>query len=386
MDTNSPVFGGARGRRSRIVLAWTAAALALICDAGCGRSGGAVIGEQPVKQVISVENDVDALRAWSAKGAKASVLIRIDPSDGMTVFPANLMDDMNAAAGYLRRRNTDVLQKIAPLIEHGGTVSLGYMAGMYKRVVWVTPSVRSVGETPVEVLKNFLVTRRGYPAAALADFKVDGKWISGSITGVPVTITSLADLSLREGENAVVDINLSYFTAMKLADPSYRMGTKSLLGFLRELGAKNVRADLVTVNLSTQDNLVPMDLRYYGAVVRDALEKPGFLTGAMPAKWRSMIQADDSLGAKRYESAAAIYRDLTGTVKDDPGLYFSLAIAEGFSNKGAECRAALLEAYRLDPEYLKGFFQLARVLADAGKIDAGLEILDTPDLSKIIAE
>jgi len=72
-------------------------------------------------------------------------------------------------------------------------------------------------------------------------------------------------------------------------------------------------------------------------------------------------------------------------VKDDAGLYFSLAVARGLENKGPECRAALLEAYRLDSAYLKGFFQLARVLADAGKLDAGFEILDTPELANVVA-
>ncbi|HEY5133599.1 MAG TPA: hypothetical protein VII85_07945, partial [Candidatus Krumholzibacteriaceae bacterium] len=218
------------------------------------------------------------------------------------------------------------------------------------------------------------------------DLFADGKVITGAIAGVPLVITSLADLALAPGETAIIDINLDYFPALKAEDSSYRTGTKTLLQFLRDLEARNVKANLVTVNLSTRNNTVPMDLRYYGGVISEALASPAGLNGPMPAKWQSMIQAEDSLGAKHYAAAAAIYSELTKTVKDDPGLYFSLAVAEGFRDKGDECRAALLEAYRLDGEYLKGFFQLARVLADAGKLNAGLNILDTPDLTKIMAK
>jgi len=257
---------------------------------------------------------------------------------------------------------------------------------MYKRVIWVIPTIRPVGEDPVEVYKNFLITQRRFPPAAVADFKAEGKFVTGTIAGVPLTITRLADLTLAEGENAIVDIDLSYFPAMKVAGQSYyRAGTKSLLEFLRELGKRNVRAKIVTVNLSTLNNQVPMDLRFYGEVIREALAKPGDLVPPGPAKWQGMIRAEDSLGAKRYASAAAIYDDILGTAKDDAGLYFALAVARGFENKGPECRAALLDAYRLDGEYLKGFFQLARVLASEGKLDAGFEILETPDLAKIIA-
>jgi hypothetical protein len=366
-----------------VILGALGALLVAALGAGCG--GGSVVGKAPVKKVIKVDNNVDALRAWAANNARASVLVHIDPSDDMTLFPTGRMKEMENAAGHLRRRNVKVLEEIGPLIESGGTVSLGYMAGMYKRVIWVIPTIRPVGEDPVEVYKNFLITRRRYPAAAVADFKAEGKFITGTIAGVPLTITRLADLKLAEGENAIVDIDLSYFPAMKLADRSYRTGTKSLLEFIRELGKRNVKAKIVTVNLSNQNNQVPMDLRFYGDVIREALAKPGALVPPPPPKWRSMIQAEDSLGAKRYASAAAIYDDIIGTAKNDAGLYFSLAIARGLEDKGSECRAALLEAYGLDSEYLKGFFQLARVLADAGKLDAGFAILDTPELAKIIA-
>jgi hypothetical protein len=368
-----------------VVLGALSALLVGALCAGCGKGGGPVAGKDPVKQVIKVESNVEALNAWAASNARASVLVHIDSSDDMAVFPASRMKDMEDAAARLERRSANALEGIGPLVESGGTVSLGYMAGMYKRVIWVVPAIRPVGEDPVDVYKNFLVTRRGFPAAAVSDFKAEGKFITGTIAGVPLTITRLDDLTLAEGENAIIDIDLCYFPAMKLVSRSYRTGTKSLLDFVRELGKRNVKTKIVTVNLSNRNNMVPMDLRFYGDAIREALAKPGALLPPLPAKWQGMIQAEDSLGAKRYASAAAIYADLLGSEKNDAGLYFLLAIARGFEDKGPECRTALLEAYRLDGEYLRGFFQLARVLADAGKLNAGIEILDTPYLAKITA-
>jgi len=370
--------------------ALTALTIAVFCLAGCGKGGGgdagAIAGKEPIKKIVKVESNVDALRAWSMNGAKASVLIHIDPSDAMTVFPSSVMDDMKTAALQLRKRNVTSLEKLGPMLERGGTVDLGFMAGMFKRVIWVVPTNKHVGAVSADDYRNFLVAKRGFPVGSVQDLFADGKVITGAIAGVPLVITSLADLALAPGETAIIDINLDYFPALKAEDSSYRTGTKTLLQFLRDLEARNVKANLVTVNLSTRNNTVPMDLRYYGGVISEALASPAGLNGPMPAKWQSMIQAEDSLGAKHYAAAAAIYSELTKTVKDGPGLYFSLAVAEGFRDKGDECRAALLEAYRLDGEYLKGFFQLARVLADAGKLNAGLNILDTPDLTKIMAK
>lgn len=369
-----------------VILGTLSALLIAALCAGCGEGGGPVAGKDPIKKVVKVESNVGALREWSANNTRASVLVHIDPSDDMANFPASRMKDMENTAGHLRRRNVKALEEVGALIEPGGTVSLGYMAGMYKRVIWVVPTIRPVGEDPVDVYKDFLVKQRRFPPAAVADFKAEGKFITGTISGVPLTITRLADLTLAEGENAIVDIDLSYFPAMRLAGQSYyHPGTKSVLEFLRELGTRNVRTKIVTVNLSNLNNQVPMDLRFYGDVIREALAHPGDLVPPGPPKWQGMIRAEDSLGAKRFASAAAIYDDILDTAKNDAGLYFSLAVARGFEGKGPECRAALLDAYRLDSAYLKGFFQLARVLADAGQLDAGFEILDTPELAKILA-
>ncbi len=384
MNAHRFAFPADAPRVPRAGIAVAAGAVLAALLAGCG-GGGPIAGKEPVKKVIEVESNVDALRAWSTNNARASVLVHIDPSDDMTIFPAHMMKDMETTAGHLRRRNADVLEDVGALIERGGTVSLGYMAGMYRRVIWVIPAFTSVGNDPVDVYKNFLIKQRRFPPEAVSDLKTDGKFITGSIAGVPLTITTLADLTLAEGENAIVDIDLSYFPALKLANQSYRAGTKSILEFVRELGKRNVRAKIVTVNLSNQNNQVPMDLRFYGDVIREALAKPDVATPPYTAKWLGMMQAEDSLGARRYASAAALYEDALRTVKDDAGLYFSLAVARGLENKGPECRAALLEAYRLDSAYLKGFFQLARVLADAGKLESGFEILDTPELANVVA-
>ena len=356
-----------------------------ICCSGCGGGGGVVVGKEPFSKVVEVENNVDALRAWAEAGTRASVLVHIDPSEEMAVIPAHLTEDMENAAGHLKRRNGKALEEIAPMIERGGTINLGYMAGIYKRVIWVIPTLRPVGDDPVDAYKNYLIEQRKYPEAAIGDLKSEGKFITGTVAGVPITITRLADLALAEGEDAIVDIDLSFFPAMKLASPSYRVGTRSFLEFVRDLGKRNVRAKLVTVNHSNLSNQVPMDLRFGGDVIREALAKPDAAIAPLPAKWQGMIQAEDSLGAKRYASAAAIYEDIIRAEKRDAGLYFSLAVARGFENKGAECRAALIAAYRLDSEYLKGFFQLARVLAAADKLEAGLEILDMKELATIAA-
>jgi len=82
----------------------------------------------------------------------------------------------------------------------------------------------------------------------------------------------------------------------------------------------------------------------------------------------------------------ALYGNLVKTYPTDPGLYFTLGVTRGFNGEGTESRDALLQAFRLDSAYLRAFFQLANILAVQDKVEAGIEIIDTPELGKIMSD
>jgi tetratricopeptide (TPR) repeat protein len=66
------------------------------------------------------------------------------------------------------------------------------------------------------------------------------------------------------------------------------------------------------------------------------------------------------------------------------GLHFSHAFALGFLDREEECRDAMIRAYGIDTAFMRGFFQLARVLGANGHVSAGEGLLDTPDLIKTL--
>jgi hypothetical protein len=362
----------------------TVLCLGVVMPAGCGGGGMlAVAGSEPVKNVVEVENTRSALKAWTTARARADVLVLVDPTDEMAAFPEKIMGEVQNAAKHLKRGNVEVINVIFPWIENGGSVNLGYMAGMYRRVIWVVPSAIPVGDMPLTAYLDFLERSRGIPRAELRDFARDDKWLTGTIAGVPVTITRLADLSLAKGTSAIIHINIAYFPAMKAQDPMYRTGTASLIAFIKELRDKDLRVPIITVDRASRTGLVGVDIRFFGDVIKEAFQDPRTIAGPLPEKWEGMEQAEDSLVAKRYEGAAAIYGELARGYPHDAGLQFSLAIACGLAGRGIESRAAIYNAYHLDGEYLRGFFQLANVLGATGDVEAGLEILDSPDLASI---
>ena len=350
---------------------------------GCGGKSSVLL-EKPLRGVVKTESNSQTLMAWSEAGARADVLIHIDGSDDLALFPTSLDETIKNTADHLKRKNPAVVNRIASIIEKGGTVNIGLKAGMYDRVIWVLPAKGSVTDLPLENFKQALMEMRGFPAEALADFAVSGSHITGSVAGVPITITTLEDLELA-GETALIDIDLSFFTGLQAAVADYRAGTASLLNFLRVLKRKRIPAVMATINRASAFQATPLDIRYYADIIEETFLDPGLLEGPLPGKYGTMIDAEKMLAEGHYGEAASLYAGLARSYPDNAGIHFSHAFALGFLDKGEECREAMLMAYSIDTVYIKGFFQLARVLGANGRINAGEALLETSDLAKTLS-
>ena len=351
---------------------------------GCGREAVVAL-QDPVRKISRVETNSEALQAWVITDAKADVLIHIDTSDDMRVFSASYTETMKNAADHLKRKNILVVDQIKTVIEKGGTVNLGQRSGLYKRVIWVLPATASVGSNMAESFKRVLYKKRNYSKTDLADLKSDGKYITGTIDRIPITVTNMEDLEIGEEETAILDIDLGFFMGQKVQDKGQRMGTRVLFDFLRMLKRKNIRTSQVTINLSSVSGTVPMDMRFFGDVIEDILTHPETLEGPIPEKYSMMMEAEEALISGRYDRAEALYGHLTERYPA-AGLFFSLAVARGFQDKGETCLQALLKAYDLDTAYLKGFFQFARVLGVNGNVDAGEKILNSSEIKALVPE
>jgi hypothetical protein len=361
-----------------------ASALAAIVLGGCAQPAPEAFRE-PNRAVLQVETNVQALQAWAGAKARADVLVHIDTIDDMAAFSPAVSESMNRAADHLASGRVEVIDQIASQLEGGGSVNLGYGAGLYRRVVWVVPAPRSVTEAPVENFRSVLAARRGYSSADLADLHASDSTITGTIGGVPLTVTTLEDLDIG-AERAILDIDLGWFVALQMQDPSYRPGTASLMNVLRVLARKRISAVYVTITRNSPRQSIPLDIRYYADVIEDMLAEPDLIVGPLPPLYDAMIQAEEALRGGRFSEAQGRYVELTTRRSDMAGLFFSLGLVEGFLDHPAQSRQALLQAYWLDQGYLPAFFQVARVLAGMDLVETGEYLLDTPEIANIIPQ
>lgn len=367
-----------------IRLTGSLAAFAALCMLpGCERGlKTVVIGQKPLNAVVKVENNVHAIQTWGANGARAGVLLHVDASDDLRNFPDSFYENIVNAAGHVKRKKVGVLDKISQYIESGGTLNVGFEAGLYKRIIWVIPSLRSIGEDS-DAFKQILTLRRGYTPEELSGLVADGKHLRGELAGVPVTITTLDDLG-DVHESCIIDIDLAYFLGQKSLDPAYQPGTASVIEILKALAGKNIQARFATINLCTLSGLCPIDMRFFGDLIIEALANPAWLEDP-PDKWNMMIEAENLMVTGKYREADSVYAALVTRYPYSSGLYFSQAMVRGFAGDAAGCQGSLIKAYELDGNYLGGFFQLANVLTASNQIEAGIELVNTPRLEKILS-
>lgn len=349
--------------------------------AGCGGAERAVVlGTEPFDRVVMVEDDLEALEAWVNSGQKADLLIHIDAIDDIAIVPQALEESIKNAADHLKHGNTEVIYDIAAFLEMSGTLGLGERAGLYDRVVWIFPSLKPVGELGLDVFKSYLVRARGYQQSDLSDLAVRGKWIEGTLGGVPITVTSLQDFDPGE-TTAIVDFDLSYFASMQAQNPGYTLGTASLLDFLGIMKEKGVSARFVTVTLSGKGRVVPIGIRYMGNLIGESLGNPETLV-ERPDKWQRMIDAENLLSEERLQAADSLYELLVEDYPDDAGLQYVRGAILALLGWGRESGKYLTKAYHIDEAYLAGFFQVANLLASRGSMDVAESLVKAPILKE----
>ena len=355
--------------------------LVIVIITGCEkRENAAVLGMEPLDRMVKVEDELIALETWVESGQKADLLVHIDAIDDIAIVPPSLEESMKNAADHLKRGNAGVIYDIAAFLETSGTLGLGARADLYDRVVWIFPSRKSISDLGLDAFKNFLVRARGYRQSDLSDLVVRGKWIEGTLGGVPVTVTNIEDFDPGEA-TAIVDFDLSYFSGMQAQNPGYELGTASLLDFLRILKEKRLSTRLATVTLSNKGRIAPVGTRYMGDLIVESLLKPEMLADT-PNKWERMIDAENLLNEERFLDADSLYGPLVEEYPQDAGLQYMRGATLALLGWGRESGKNLTNANHIDKVYLAGFFQVANLMAKRGRMEVAESIVSAPILKE----
>ncbi|MBT1072497.1 hypothetical protein [Pelotalea chapellei] len=248
--------------------------LALTQLPGC-RSSLPILGKDPIKSPLMVEDHCEALIHWAEKGIRDAVLINIDTHDDMRWIHEKKVDalrDIYVNQDWQRLRGAGGLGDNG-LYHIGNWIYAGGRLGMFREVYWVIPFEVLSMENPDSKMHRFL-DEYGFNQEEIKSFSRSDRQFHGTFHGVPLTICDIRSLP-EISSPLLLSIDADFFP------PYSTVHEKSYLPSLHELFtalyAKKYRIRDAVVSYSVNGDYLPPHLRWVGDTIGMILERPGLI-------------------------------------------------------------------------------------------------------------
>jgi tetratricopeptide (TPR) repeat protein len=258
-------------RRQFLVLTLQLFALANL--PGC-RSSLPVLGKDPIKAPLIVENHSRTLARWAELGIRDAVVINFDTHDDFRWIPDSKIDELNKIyrrKDWQRFREVDSVAKEG-LYHIGNWIYAGARLGIFKKVYWVIPYDFSKN-IPDAVLRGFLKDSK-FRDEDIKTFSLSGGQFHGSYYGIPVTVCGKESLPTIN-EPVLLSIDADFFPTFS---DEFRIDFLSSLQTLFEaLFRKNYRVQEAVVSYSVNGDYLHPHLRWVGDWIAMLLKNPEML-------------------------------------------------------------------------------------------------------------
>jgi hypothetical protein len=324
-----------------------------------------------------VELAPQAIPIWRGCRARQPILLLLTADPMLSPIPqplqpevATLVEQGDDAA--LRARSK---RQIAdPLLLPEQTISAVLQAGFFRELLWLVPLAEGTAEIPLDTFRKQLVAAgvtTEEEAAALS--QTDGV-VSGRLRGLPFRAASIRTLPKLEGP-VVLHLDLGYFAALfenEVSTPIYSLAHRTLMA-LRQAGL-TVAAS--TLAVSTEEDEVPLDLRFLMAVLSEAFARPNLLDEPMPDSWNLRREARYLETFFQAEPILERYLQLQKLGLGDASVEFDLYRTFGMLQAWDEAEKHLEAAVRLDPGYGREYVNLGLDAAEMGAAAESLILLE----------
>lgn len=317
-----------------------------------------------------------ALSAWRQTGGKPTLLLLAnDP------FLQPIPEELSAAALELAAHGSPAeltafasYRRAAPRLLPFQSVRVALQNGLFSRLVWVFPSSAEGTSTDLELFRNQLIEREILTSEEAGSLHLEDGVIRGSVLGVPFQAGPLSAGQLP-AERLQLHVDLSYFT------PQYKDEVRTpVFEILRQLASNLAAANLqtagVTLSYSTEEGLLPLDLRFLTTNLASLLRSPERLQAPLASPWKERGEAlylatfmqTDKVLEKNLQALAA--------APDDPAIHFDLYRSYRAVKNGAKALEHLALAVRHDRGYALEYLDLAATAQERGNPQDALEMLE----------
>jgi tetratricopeptide (TPR) repeat protein len=323
-----------------------------------------------LQKIDIVEIGSDNIAIWAKNGIRERTLVLLDPALNIG---REISDDLLLEAKQLIDNNeydkldkyTGITNTLKRLYGPYNYVYAAYRLGIIKDVVWVLPITESITYDYQDFFRQRLredeaidFTNEDINSFTYADNK-----LTGTVFGIPVTVTALHDLEMPE-DYVVISINMTYLTTF--VENNIQTPIEEItVAFVNKLSKKPLMSNYLTIVNSNRTFEVDLIFRFITKILKDMLMDLNLMKNPK-LEWNVKIMADEKLAFVDYEQAEKEYNAILQMNPDNAGVYYQLAILYLKRRDFEKTSYYLEEAIKRDKYYSLGYVSLLSKLGNNG--------------------
>ena len=329
-----------------------------------GARDAALVGTDPINNVVMMEDHDGAYYAWKQAGLKDRIAVHIDAHIDFGWIPERDPEELLALRTLRELENLSSADSLwnftgrptDKLIDLGNYLNPALREGILSSVYWVAPDGFFATPGRRKQLEAMLHSMRKANPRALQQIAWTDGALQAAIYGKPLTICPLSRIP-RFDEDVLLDIDTDFLITESISSPAYPypdlpnttpwIWPEELVEKLRE---RQLRSDWVTIAYSVEGGYTPLGYKYLADDLASLLHDPG-----LPLRQRELMrlknEAARAQDARKLVEARELYARALSWNPCDAAIHYRLAQLVYEEGKCDEARRYYEQAIILDPSY-----------------------------------
>lgn len=343
------------------------------------RREGALVGADPIENVVMMEDHDGAYYAWKQAELKDRIAVHIDAHIDFGWIPERDPEAL-LNLGTLRelenQSSTDSLWNFTgrptdKLVDLGNYLNPALREGILRSVYWVAPDRFFATRERQAQLEAMLHEMRKANPRALQQIAWSNGVLRAELYGKPLTICPLANIP-RFQEDVLLDIDTDFLIINSISpaypypdhpNPTPWTWPDELVERLRERG---LRSDFVTIAYSVEGGYTPLDYKYLADDLASLLRDPDLPAAQL---WLMSLKRDAACAhdTGKFAEAREAYERTLALDPDDASVHYRLAQLAYEQGHVDEARRYYEQTVTLDPTYRTEYNNVGPVYLSLGQ-------------------